>query len=552
MPIPMTPHRITERPLPQPKLKIKRAKAPAGILARGDEARVDKAGEISADEVLKRPKKSKEVVARLRIRMYRHGLGDCMLLRFRKEDGAGTFNVLIDCGLITVASDPKTKMQTVARDIAEACKDGKKSRIDVVVMTHEHWDHVSGFHPQQAADVFDQIDIGEVWYAWTEDPRNELGKRLRAEREEKVQALASAVAAFANTPGMGARATDLAAMLGFFGIELGAAAGARIGKTRTAFDYLLKRQNVRTRYLEPGKQCRSLPGVPGVRVYVFGPPQDEGMIKRSAPTKKGREVYDLSSEQRLATNLGAAFERMGMGQDGTAATYDDCPFDPMLRRQEGALHQRHAPALNDLIARTWHAPGKEWRQIQMDWTQAAETLALNLDSHTNNTCLVLAFEFADTGEVMLFPADAQVGNWLSWQSLRWTIKTATGTQEVSAPELLSRTVFYKVGHHGSHNATLRTLGLEQMTSEELVAFIPVCKEEARKNRWMGMPFNPLVKQLDEKTHGRLLVADEAAPHGDQLNKLSASAIKRFERALKTPEPSPDDPDGKLWFELEFG
>lgn len=37
---------------------------------------------------------------------------------------------------------------------------------------------------------------------------------------------------------------------------------------------------------------------------------------------------------------------------------------------------------------------------------------------------------------------------------------------VTAHELLARTVFYKVGHHGSHNATLRALGLELMTNED--------------------------------------------------------------------------------------
>lgn len=50
--------------------------------------------------------------ARVRIRLYRHGLGDCMLLRFAGEDGGETFNVLIDCGLITVADRPKTRCWT--------------------------------------------------------------------------------------------------------------------------------------------------------------------------------------------------------------------------------------------------------------------------------------------------------------------------------------------------------------------------------------------------------------------------------------------------------
>src|SRR6185369_7168052 len=120
------------------------------------------------------------------------GLGDCILLRFAIEDGFDTYNVLIDCGLITVADQPKEKMQAVAHDIRDACN----GHLDVVVMTHEHWDHASGFHSSQARDVFEAMEIGEVWYAWTEDPRNELGQRLRAERAAKVNALATAVAAF--------------------------------------------------------------------------------------------------------------------------------------------------------------------------------------------------------------------------------------------------------------------------------------------------------------------------------------------------------------------
>jgi len=43
-----------------------------------------------------------------------------------------------------------------------------------------------------------------------------------------------------------------------------------------------------------------------------------------------------------------------------------------------------------------------------------------LQSATNNTSLVLAIELED-GDVMLFAGDAQVGNWLSWQDLTWTL-----------------------------------------------------------------------------------------------------------------------------------
>jgi len=76
-----------------------------------------------------------------------------------------------------------------------------------------------------------------------------------------------------------------------------------------------------------------------------------------------------------------------------------------------------------------------------------------------------------------------------------------GSVEVTGPELLSRTVFYKVGHHGSHNATATDIGSEQMTSEDPGAFIPVFKEQAVKNRWMNMPFAPLVNRSRRRPGG---------------------------------------------------
>lgn len=53
-------------------------------------------------------------------------------------------------------------MQEVVADIATETGD----KVDVLVTTHEHWDHLSGF--QQAKDVWDRIAIGELWMAWTE------------------------------------------------------------------------------------------------------------------------------------------------------------------------------------------------------------------------------------------------------------------------------------------------------------------------------------------------------------------------------------------------
>ena len=132
------------------------------------------------------------------------------------------------------------------------------------------------------------------------------------------------------------------------------------------------------------------------------------------------------------------------------------------------------------MAETYDEPNQAWRRIDYDWLSAFGQLALDLDSDTNNTSLVLAFEFGKTGEVLLFVGDAQVGNWQSWATLKFTVPGRA--KPMPAHDLLARTVFYKVGHHCSHNATLKKGGLELMNRDDLVAFIPLDKETASKTR----------------------------------------------------------------------
>lgn len=471
----------------------------------------------------------------VRVRMYRHGLGDCFLLSFAGRTRSQRFHVLIDCGLISVAKNPKEVMTRVVQDIQLAT--GR--RLDLVVVTHQHWDHVSGFSTEQAQQLFADIEIRRVWYAWTEDPRNKLGQRLREEREAKVRALHQAVLGLRGAqlqgvemcPGLVER---LDAQLAFFGFEAAsqtplAKPGESTSKVQQAFDFPGTRPGVDVQYRYPGDGPLEFPELPGVRSYVLGPPEDEGMLKRSDPTAKGREVYEFALEVPFAEHLTASFSRLAADQETGLKPGADLPFDEYLRLQSG-----QSRALKKLLARTWDAPGQEWRKIEGDWATAAESLALSLDKHTNNTSLALAFEFADSGRVLLFPGDAQVGNWLSWHNLGWRVRQGEQEQVIRAADLLSRTVFYKVGHHGSHNATLRAQGLELMTHPDLVACVPVSISQARKNRWFEMPFEKLLQRLRQKTRGRVFLSDpDSSPPSDtDLSGLTPAEKRAFRLALK--------------------
>jgi hypothetical protein len=72
----------------------------------------------------------------------------------------------------------------------------------------------------------------------------------------------------------------------------------------------------------------------------------------------------------------------------------------------------------------------------------AETLlgiVRTLDKQMNNTSLILVFEVG--GARLLFPGDAQLENW------QYALENA------EYRKLLAGTTLYKVGHHGSRNAT---------------------------------------------------------------------------------------------------
>jgi hypothetical protein len=187
------------------------------------------------------------------------------------------------------------------------------------------------------------------------------------------------------------------------------------------------------------------------------------------------------------------FESIGRG-DTFGADLGSLHAIPMEIARNTAFFQDHYFGTN--------ASGNEWRRRDSAWLEGSSELALALDSATNNTSLVLAIEFPD-GDALLFVADAQVGNWLSWQELKWTMNGRV----VTGPDLLRRTIFYKVGHHGSHNATLRKKGLEQMNNL-LFAVIPVNHEMAVKKRWGKMPLPELVDALREKAKTAVLRSDE--------------------------------------------
>jgi hypothetical protein len=395
------------------------------------------------------------------VRTYRQGLGDCHLVSLR-VGGAKVYRILIDCGVALPTENAAAVMNAVMEDVL--AESGGK--VDVLVATHEHWDHLSGF--LQAARPFGQLEVGEVWMGWTEDPNDAQAQSLREERASALDKLRLAGARM-QLQGSESEATAINSVLGFFG-----AAGR--ASTRDALEAVRAKSAI-VRYCQPGDPPIELPGL-DARVYVLGPPRSEASLRKLLPSKHYTGTYRMAQEA-FANNVVPALEGKG-GQQ---------PFNPLYAIPEGTARgmpffQRHY----------WDS--EAWRRIDSAWVAGATQFALALDSVTNNTSLVLAIEVDGLG-VLLFPADAQLGSWLSWGGLHWQV----AGKPVGGNDLLARTVFYKVGHHGSFNATLSTNGLALM--ERLrVAVIPVDHAMAMRLRWGEIPLQMLEQALEAATRER--------------------------------------------------
>jgi hypothetical protein len=353
---------------------------------------------------------------KLRIRSYNVGFGDCFLLTFSYANDRDR-NVLIDFGS-TKASDfePDRGMVAIADQIKHDC--GKK--LDLVVATHRHKDHISGF-AGRAGTVIKSLEPELVVQPWTEDPTLDPnatspgrsgGGSLRARglvaRLSDMQTLAAAV--LAEVPRLKASPevpAALAAQIEFLG-ETNLKNAAAVRNLRS----MGKRKPV---FASFGTKLEIADLLPGVKVDVIGPPT----LDQSKAVGRQRE-RDENEFWHLRARAG--------GGNGAA---------------------RGARLFPNAVATGPMPQEARWVIPRIDAMHAGEMLAIvrRLDHALNNTSLILLIEVL--GEVLVFPGDAQIENW------SYALFEAPNRRAIR--NRLRRAAFYKVGHHGSLNATPKTL-----------------------------------------------------------------------------------------------
>jgi beta-lactamase superfamily II metal-dependent hydrolase len=353
------------------------------------------------------------VPSTVHVRMLQVGFGDSFLVSLgypdTLDDGRNERHILIDFGS-TRGSEGDVTLLDVAHLIAEHCH----GTLDAIVVTHRHKDHLSGFGVDSTAEVIDGLHPRLIVRSWTEDPNaDEDGTDLADGSRSFVRGLREGQAF----------ATELSTALAAPG------RGLQANLARLALDQVANAEAVQrldgwasitsSSYVSYGSESGIDDLVPGIKVRVLGPPT--------------LEQHPAIARQRSADP--DEFWMLYRGLFRSAVT-------------SGAAEIAAATDTAEASARLEPGPAR-WLAQHLDRQRISSFLRIVriLDDVLNNTSVILLFEIGERR--LLLPGDAQIENW------EYALKVAPEASENL--KLLRRVDLYKVGHHGSRNATPRTL-----------------------------------------------------------------------------------------------
>lgn len=344
----------------------------------------------------------------VRIRSYQVGFGDCYLLAF--DYGSKERFLLVDFGTNgTPKGNNKQQLLSIAKDIKQRCG----GKLHVIVATHRHKDHIAGFSTtgkESPGGIIASCRPDVVIQPWTEAPGAKINALEAPETAKHFQNMLHSMNAFAG------KALQESEHLWRFGASsLGqlSFAGENNLPNLSAVKNLMSMGKTR-HYVNTGYPLDWSRVLPGVKVWVLGPPTLKQSQKIKTEARKSDEFWLAQSK----------FWQFAVGEPNASATR------PLFA---GARRKGEYP-----LATRWFA-----RRAADVRTEQLLGLVRILDKAMNNTSVILLLEVA--GKKILLPGDAQIEDW------------SYALNQKKYADLLRPTNLYKVGHHGSRNATPKSL-----------------------------------------------------------------------------------------------
>jgi ribonuclease BN (tRNA processing enzyme) len=406
----------------------------------------------------------------VRLRAYNVGFGDCFLITVTYRDDSRR-HVLVDCGSTKMPS--RRRLATVVQAVAE---ETHKEGIATAIVTHRHQDHVSGFSSNaRSRTTIAALQPKLLIRPWMDAPTGQDGgsRSIGAASRHFSRALTALDSLVTEAGKLAAPRGDLQRLIK---MQV-AAAGADATLTDWGRDARTK-----TWYVQAGMQ-RSLGSVlPDASIEFIGPPT-------------------LEQVPFLASYLDKEPEQFWIG-----AAH---PVDELHRRLGWKLGDR----MLDRLSGDDRFGTAAWLARELSTAQRETLLATakSFDRALNNTSVVAILTIGDRR--LLLAGDAQIENWTytlarldrlddvllkRFGDVRPPAKNDDFAKRLAAVDV------YKVGHHGSKNATPKSLlqfwNERTPRQHELVAVMSTIPGFHGERRNDGeVPRSTLVRALIEQT-----------------------------------------------------